>query len=692
MRRGLLSAVVAAVLVLPMVAMTPPAAAATMTVADQIAKLQGDVQLYDSNGWRSAINGDGTVVVTGAASEDIQHGSSSYYDQGAAYLYRDTGTEWTTTKLVKPDGLGGEMFGYAVAVDDVGVVAAVSAWREGAGAVYVYRYTDGSWNLEARLTPGDGVVGDEFGSSMAISRDASTILVGAQSHEVTGGAEVYEGAAYVFARPGGTWVQQAELQPTSGAWDQLGMSVALDADGNTALLGSAGWNEGEAFLFRKTDTTWNEAQRLQSDDLTDGWLSEGDNEVALDATGSVAVVGDWDGKQEVHVFRDTGTTWAGYARDVLTSPSPADGSWFGYAVALDADGSTLVAGDWHASAYHGEAFVYTYDGSDWTFETTLVPDERAVYGGYGDWVGVSGDATRLGVAADGMSTFYVFALVTADVSVPGAPQNADAQLVGGTGATVTWEAPTSDGGAQIQRYQVTASPAVTPQYAYPGETLSASFSDLTPGTSYTFSVEAENVAGTGPAATAPLVTAAVPGAVQNVTAVAGDSKARVNWEAPSDPGDLPVTHYQVSVSPSVTGLPVLVAAPATSWPITGLTNGTAYTFTVAAVSNVGTGPGTSAAAVTPQALTVTISNVTVVKFTVQTTFTYSGVGVTGASCSVRDVRRAVVEISATSCTSPWTATVAGGTKQVTVSVTDAYGDTASDSMTFKVKGKPLPHH
>ena len=98
----------------------------------------------------------------------------------------------------------------------------------------------------------------------------------------------------------------------------------------------------------------------------------------------------------------------------------------------------------------------------------------------------------------------------------------------------------------------------------------------------------------------------VPGTVTGVAAAAGDSVANVSWQAPSTGGS-PITSYQVTpytggvaLAPvTVTGSPV-----PTSTTITGLTNGTTYTFTVAATNSVGTGtasiasnsvtPGTSA--------------------------------------------------------------------------------------------------
>ena len=197
-------------------------------------------------------------------------------------------------------------------------------------------------------------------------------------------------------------------------------------------------------------------------------------------------------------------------------------------------------------------------------------------------------------------------------TVPSAPTNVTGTAGNGS-ATVNWAAP-SDGGSAITSYTIT--PHVGTQ-TQPTTTITGSppatgttITGLTNGTSYTFTVTASNAIGTGPtsvASNAVTPTApTAPAAPTGVTATAANGSANVSWTAPSNGGS-PIISYtvtpyigsQAQFAATITGSP-----PATGTTITGLTNGTSYTFTVTASNAIGTGPTSVASnAVTPTAPT-----------------------------------------------------------------------------------------
>ena len=192
---------------------------------------------------------------------------------------------------------------------------------------------------------------------------------------------------------------------------------------------------------------------------------------------------------------------------------------------------------------------------------------------------------------------------------PGQVTGVTASAAGSTSASVSWTAPA--GGATVTGYRITPYVGSTAQTAKtitgsPPAT-STTVTGLTSGTTYTFSVEALNASGAGPASAASnAVTpqaAVVPTAPTGVSAQPASSQARVTWTLPSSDGDSPITGQTVTpYIGAAAQTPVPVGASATSATVTGLTNGTAYTFRVTATNAVGTGPASTAStAVTPRA-------------------------------------------------------------------------------------------
>jgi hypothetical protein len=202
-------------------------------------------------------------------------------------------------------------------------------------------------------------------------------------------------------------------------------------------------------------------------------------------------------------------------------------------------------------------------------------------------------------------------------TVPGAPRNASA-TAGNAQATVAWQPPIDDGGSTITQYTATSTPGSKTCMWTTGP-LTCTVTGLTNGTSYTFKVTATNSVGTGlPSSSSNAVTptsspsATVPGAPQNVTAVAGNTKAAVSWSAPASNGGSAISSYVATSTPGSK------TCPWTTGPLTctvsGLTNGTSYTFVVRATNSVGTGPASAPSnAVTPTAGPAVIAPETVIK-------------------------------------------------------------------------------
>jgi hypothetical protein len=105
-----------------------------------------------------------------------------------------------------------------------------------------------------------------------------------------------------------------------------------------------------------------------------------------------------------------------------------------------------------------------------------------------------------------------------------------------------------------------------------------------------------------PTPTPPTPVPSPPSTPRDAAATAGDASATVTWSPPASSGSFPITTYQAASSPG--GKTCLVTAPATSCTIDGLTNGVPYTFSVRALNGAGWSPDSaSSAPVTPKAPT-----------------------------------------------------------------------------------------
>ena len=123
---------------------------------------------------------------------------------------------------------------------------------------------------QATLAASDAGDGDDFGISVAIDKD--TLVVGAGGEDPKD--VINAGAAYVFTRTGTVWSQQAKLiAGDAAAGDRFGISVAIS--GNTAVVGAwlddgVGADSGSAYVFARNGTVWTQQAKLTAGDTAGG--------------------------------------------------------------------------------------------------------------------------------------------------------------------------------------------------------------------------------------------------------------------------------------------------------------------------------------------------------------------------------------------------------------------------------------
>ena len=372
-----------------------------------------------------ALSADGnTALVAGWA--DADHG-------GAVWVFTRSGGIWSQQgdKLTPSDGTGATSV--ALSADGNTAIVGGSFDHGGDGAAYVYTRFGGRWSQEGdKLTVTGGGFEPEVGASVALSADGNTALLGAPD------ANSENGAAWVFTRSGTTWTQGDELAGTGADHALMGASVALSADGTTAALGGAADNldSGATWVFHRSGGTW--AQ--QGDKLVGtGGVGESHqgSSVALSADGNTALIGGRGDDQSVGatwVFHRSGDTWSEQG-DKLIGTGAAGPAGQGEGVALSSDGNEAVIGG------IGALWEFTRSGDAWTQQgDKLFGDGVVDFAGIGG-VALSSDASTAleGGPADDNYTGATWVFSTAPPPTISAPASLDfgSGKVGQAG-TIKW--------------------------------------------------------------------------------------------------------------------------------------------------------------------------------------------------------------------------------------------------------------
>jgi hypothetical protein len=313
-------------------------------------------------GFSVSLSGDGNTALVGAPEDSG--------GVGAAWVFTRSGATWTQQAVLH----GGEEiekgeFGKRVTLSSDGGTALVGGPKDGhgSGAAWVFVRSGSSWTQQAKLTGTEEAGKSEFGTAVALSADGNTALIGGPEDAFAAGA------TWTFARSGAAWSQQGpKLKlPQGGAF---GVSVALSADGNTALIG-AGADElsGAAWVFTRSGSTWAQPGEELTPAVIEG-VPEGTPlhafgaSVALSGDGTTALVGaplDAKAAGAAWAYRRSGSSWVQQGPKLTGSAEGGEG-WFGQSVALSSSGNNALIGGVFDSEAVGAAWTFLRTGSTWS--------------------------------------------------------------------------------------------------------------------------------------------------------------------------------------------------------------------------------------------------------------------------------------------------------------------------------------
>ena len=300
----------------------------------------------------------------------------------------------------------------------------------------------------------------------------------------------------------------------------------------------------------------------------------------------------------------------------ITTPSTAFGYYYSAPTAVTGVTSTVGNGqvvlNWTTPTDNGNASITGYqvqDSTDGTTWTTVAANTASTSPTYTATGLTNGTTYYFRVAAintvgAGAASYVGSASSPGNPStpftVPGAP-SITTGTVGNAQITLTWNAPSSNGGANITGYQVQTSTDGsnwTTAVANTGSTgTSYTVTGLTNGTAYYFQVAAINHTvsdlGSFSSSYGPVTPYTTTDAPTSLSGAAGQNgQVPLSWTAPASNGGSAITGYSVDYSTngtSWTSATTNTGSTTTSYTVTGLTNGTSYYFRVAAINTAGTG-------------------------------------------------------------------------------------------------------
>ena len=272
-------------------------------------------------------------------------------------LLIEPGGNWTEQAKINADNslfASYNFFGHTVSISSDGNTAIVGAY--GQESAYIFIRSNGNWTQQAKIEASDKASGDNFGLGVAISGDGNTVIVGAPREDPGDPAVTNAGSAYIFTHANGNWTQQAKINGSGSQYlGSFGSSVAISSDGNTAIVGAyKEWTDianygGSSYIFTRSNGNWTEQAKIYpSDQQRHDYYGRS---VSISSDGNTAIAGAWaedaggtSNTGSAYIFTRSNGNWTEQV-NIDASDKERDAQ-FGYSVSISGDGNTAIAGAW----------------------------------------------------------------------------------------------------------------------------------------------------------------------------------------------------------------------------------------------------------------------------------------------------------------------------------------------------------
>ncbi len=339
--------------------------------------LSGIIYLKNSSG---NVTSEKNLTILGNIPPFVQHGS----------------------KLVGTGGTSSAWQGSSISLSADGNTAIISGMMDNwhLGAAWIFTKIGGVWTQQGPKLVGTGSVSTTSvyqGTSVDISADGNTVIIGGTNDNSN------QGAAWIFIRIGGIWIQQGSKLVGTGAVGAAaqGGSVSISADGNTAIVGGSNDNGGlgATWIYTRNAGIWSQQGNKLSGGGNDvsisadgntfvscnsgavfytrngaGWIQQGNvigssyDCVDISADGNTAILGDYgynNNQGAAWIYRRIGGIWSQQG-PALVGTGSIGAARQGISVSISAEGSTAIVGGYYDNNSQGAIWVYKKLGSVWS--------------------------------------------------------------------------------------------------------------------------------------------------------------------------------------------------------------------------------------------------------------------------------------------------------------------------------------
>ena len=292
----------------------------------------------DNSGRSVSLSSDGSIVAIGALNND-DNGTNA----GQVRVYKWNGSSWTQMGSDIDGEAAGDESGFSVSLSLDGSIVAVGAilgkYLDGtgfpvqSGIVKVYEFSS-DWILKGSTILGE-TVNDKFGYSVSLSSNGNSVAIGVPYR-----ISSPQGIVQVFVYNGNNWLLKGSTIVGDASGDEFGYSVSLSSDESTVAIGVPKNNNGKVKVYELSGNSWNQiGSDLNGDAVNDnfGWS------VSLNKDGTIVAIGapNPTSTGSVKIYKWDSITWTQIGSDLN---GDAVNDTFGTSVSLSSDGSRVAIG------------------------------------------------------------------------------------------------------------------------------------------------------------------------------------------------------------------------------------------------------------------------------------------------------------------------------------------------------------